>query len=160
MMLGLDFILFCAVALAMVAGAVMVFLRRSVLNAVLYLTVVFGGSAMIFLLLGQTLIAILQLFIFVGGFSAYLIVTVAMERRPASYLNVRLFAALAILAVAGLYLLTSGILSGTGMVGTMMDASFQGALANYPLIFVIVLLLFSVLIGSIIVLKKFVRLVF
>ncbi len=153
-----DLILFCAVALVMVASAAAIFFKRNMMHSVLYLTLVFAGSAVVFILLGQTLIAMLQLFIFVGGFSSYLMVTVAMEKRGSAEFNPKLFFPIATIISIGLIFLAGN--TGGTLAGTQMNAYLGSAMRYYPMIYMVVILLFGALIGSIVVLKKFVKLVF
>ena len=68
-----------AIAAFTIISAAWVFLSRKLMHSVIALTIAFTGSASVFALLGQAEMALLQLFVFVGGLSTYLIVAVAAE---------------------------------------------------------------------------------
>jgi NADH:ubiquinone oxidoreductase subunit 6 (subunit J) len=151
--------IFIVIALFTIAGGLAIFLSRSLLHSVLALTAAFIGSALVFFYLGQSFIALLQLFVFVGGLSTYLIVAVAGEEAPGS-LSVMRFVPMLIVIVLGLStLLLSANLTSTPS-GNNFETSAASALASYsPVLFILALLLFSTVLGSIMIMKRFVRLI-
>ncbi len=62
-----------------VASGMMMFLNKKLLHSVLFLALAAIGSSLIFIYISQTLVALLQLLVFVGSLCTYLIVVVAME---------------------------------------------------------------------------------
>jgi len=146
------------IALFTIAGALAVFLSRRLLHSVLALTAAFAGSAMVFLYMGQDLVALLQLFVFVGGLSTYLVVAVAGEEAKHSLSSLRFVPVLVVLAMA-----LSTIFLGSGVSASSSGNSFTAAagsafIAYYPILFALALLLFSTVMGSIMIMKRFVRL--
>ena len=85
----LDIYVFIALAALAVIASIFIFLQKRLIHAVLFLAIVFVSSSIIFLLLGQTLIAVLQMLIFVGGLSTYLIVAVATEEKGANLISIK-----------------------------------------------------------------------
>lgn len=152
---------FLAISALTLISALILFLSRRLLHAVLALTFVFLGSALIFLYLGQTFAALLQLFIFVGGLSTYLIVAVASEESKSS-LKLPTFILLVIIVVGGLsaLLINSGLNSTPPASPNDFVASAGAALSTYyPFLFALLILLFSAVMGSILILRKFVKLI-
>ncbi len=145
-------------ALTAVSGAA-IFVSRRLIHSVIALTIAFFGSALVFLLMEQAFIALLQLFIFVGGLSTYLIVAVASEDAGFS-INWRRFLPLLALVVIGL--LPAFMLRLPSPPATSADFAAAAGTAlsyYYPMLFAMVILLFSSVMGSILVIKRFARLV-
>ncbi len=65
------------IALLELVAIAFIFLSKSLLHSVISLTLAFIANSAIFLAIGQPFIAIIQLFIFVGGISTYALVGVA-----------------------------------------------------------------------------------
>lgn len=156
--MSLD-LLFFPIALLIIGFSVALFALKKILRAVIALSGAFLMSSLFFLYLGQTLAALLQLFVFVGGLPTYLIVAVAAEEKDKERFDIRLFFLLA--------LLLSIVLSSTFMgintevtTGNNFLALAGSALQAYSMIlYLIVFMLFSATIGSILAIKKFVKLV-
>lgn len=150
---------FIVIAIITLGSGIALFLSKRLLHSVIGLTIAFMGSAMFFIYLGQDLIALLQLFIFVGGLSTYLIVAVAAEESVAStkLLN---FIILAAVLTIGLSEVLIGPSAGIQLQENSFTALVSSSLtAYYPMLFVLAMLLFGTVIGSILVIKKFIRLV-
>lgn len=152
-------IFFIAISMITIGAGLAVFLSRRLLHSVIALTFAFIGSALVFIYLGQTFVALLQLFVFVGGLSTYLIVAVASEAAKENFSYVRFVPMLAmiilglstLLAVSGYY---------PGRVASSFVAMSASAISRYyPVLFMLGLLLFSTVIGSILVMKRFLKLV-
>ncbi len=148
---------FAIFAVFTVGAALAVFFQRSLMRAVAALTVSFVGSAVIFYVIGQGFIALLQLLVFVGGLSTYLIVAVSSEHREFGSRSI--LVALAVLFEIGLSVMLIGL-----QPGQQQSAGASGymaaALAGYwPLLFVIALALFGAAMASVLVIRRFVRLV-
>lgn len=149
-----------ALALATVLGGIAVFLSQRLLRSVMFLAATAVFSALIFIYLGQTLLALLQLLVFVGGLSTYLLVAVATEERKSKMINVMNFAIAGIvisLAISALVSSPETSQPGTNSFGLVAEAAFQ---QYYALLLAAVFLLFAVAVGSVLVMKKFAKLVF
>lgn len=143
-----------------VVSALCVFLSKRLMHAVVSLALAFLGTAVAFLVIGQTLIAILQMIVFVGGLSTYLVVAVAADERNSAMLRIPYFiAALAALLVA-VALAIWQLPQGSIVYGSAFLASFSSALeGQYAVLYVITALLFGTLISSVLILRKFTKLV-
>lgn len=156
----LDTYVFVALAALAVIAAIFIFLQKRLIHAVLSLAIVFVSSSLIFLLLGQTLIAVLQMLIFVGGLSTYLIVAVATEEKGANLISIRWLLALSIVLSVGLsasmlvHVPSQNELSPSGF----LSAASHAFANSYALLYMILVLLFSVSISGVLVLRKFTRL--
>ncbi len=153
----MDYV-FVIIALFTVGSSIAIFVEKKLLHSVLALTMAFLGSALIFISLGQTLVALLQLFVLVGGLSTYLIVAVASDENKREINLSGFFVALAVLGIA------MSIFSQSSVLSILYDNSFINSMAlvfsNYYIVFyILVFMLLSTTIGSILVLRKFVKLI-
>lgn len=157
----LDLYAFYAVAAITVVSALFVFIERKLMHAVVALSSAFFGSALLFFLLGQTMIALLQLLVFVGGLSTYLTVAIAAEEKKARMIRLPVFFAAAAAISAGMWLLLSGYLPQTASnAGTsFLSASASALQYSYPVFYVIAVLLFGATISGVMILKRLGRLV-
>lgn len=71
--------LFIVIAVLEILAAAMIFMFRDLLHSVLALSFVFVMNSAMFFVLNQPLLALMQLFIMVGGVSTYLFVGVGSE---------------------------------------------------------------------------------
>ncbi len=153
----ISYYAFIVLAVFTVGAAIAMFFQRSLLRSVTALTLSFVGSAVIFYIIGQDLIALLQLLVFVGGLSTYLIIAVSSENREVKKLP-RLMV-LAIIFTAGLSIV---FVSPFAAAQNAADIQVYAATAfnnYYQLLFVIALALFGAAMASVLVIRKFVRLV-
>ena len=150
---------FIAIALLTIAGGLAVFLSRSLLHSVLALTATFFSSALVFAYLGQNFIALLQLFVFVGGLSTYLVVAVAGEESRHSFSPARFILVLVVASLGLSAIFLSSRLYTAPNGNSFIAAAGPALAAYYPMLFALALLLFSTVIGSIIIMKRFVRLI-
>ncbi len=157
----LDIYAFAIVAAITLISAIFIFVEKKLVHAVIALSLAFLGSALLFFLIGQTLVALLQLVVFVGGFSTYLIVAVATEEKTAKLINLRNFLVLAfILSVGSAVLMLSYLPTANANHSTNFLLSASSAFqSSYALFYVIALLLFSVSISGVLIIRKFARLV-
>lgn len=145
-------------AVTVLSGAAL-FLQRKLLRSVVLLAMAAAGSALIFLYLGQVLIALLQLLVFVGGLSTYLIVAVATEEKKVNMRSAWAFVLASVVIAAGLLAAVS-TLNTTQQASNSFSASAESAIQGYYAVFFsAVFLLFAAAIGSVAVIKKFSRLV-
>jgi NADH:ubiquinone oxidoreductase subunit 6 (subunit J) len=159
-MLGVYDIAFAAVSVLMIVSSLFIFFSRRLVHAILALTTAFIGSALVFLLLGQVFVAMLQLLIFVGGLSTYLMVAIAYEEKQRRYVSYRTFFVVAIVLVFCLYAFTYRVVGQESPNGYGMVSAFGPALQGYYFIlFAVVVLLFAAAVGSVLFLKKFTKVV-
>ena len=155
----LGAILFTLISALAVIPAVLIFVSRKLLYSVIYLSLVFASSAFLFMLLGQPFVGLLQLLVFIGGISAYLITVVAVEYKE----NERAHLPKLLAAALAIGLLMCIILVQLPTLGTHAN-SFTNEFSSdfssmYLILFFAVTMLFGAAIGSILVIKKFVKLV-
>ncbi len=146
-----------------VSSGIFVVMSRKLIYAIIFFALASVGSAIIFALLGQELIALLQLLVFTGGLATFLIIAVATEEKNwksqgamhAKFLVLFsvIFAILAYFAVSlgpaynAVY--PSNVQSGA-------ESAFSG---SYMLLYAAMLLMFAAVTGSVLVLKKFAKIV-
>jgi NADH:ubiquinone oxidoreductase subunit 6 (subunit J) len=156
--LALDF-LTILIAIIAVAPGVALFLQKKLIHSVVFLAIAAAASTLIFLYLDQVLVALLQLLVFVGGLSTYLIVAIAAEEKQVKLASrVRfLLATVMIAAVLSALLLSlpAGVAAGNDF-SSVAQASFSD---YFALLLIAVLLIFASAVGSVLVIKKFARLV-
>jgi NADH:ubiquinone oxidoreductase subunit 6 (subunit J) len=157
-MMALE-LLIILLALATVLSGLLLFLQNKLLHSVIFLALAAAGSSLIFLYMRQALVAMLQLLVFVGGLSTYLMVAVATEEKRLKMSNAAAFLAASVILSAGLFAALSN-LTAAPLAGNSFSALAQSAIPIYfALLFAAVFLLFAAAVGSIIVIKKFSKLV-
>ncbi len=148
--------LFIIAALLELLSAALVLCFRNILHTILALSMLFVFNSAMFLILGQPLLALLQLFIMVGGISTYLFVGAA----SASYSKFRntnygLFAIMSIL----IFFLFTAKVGNTNPVSAEQNTLSvslvsQSLGANVGILYLLTIMLFGVGIGSILLMKK------
>ncbi|VVB77484.1 Uncharacterised protein [uncultured archaeon] len=152
----MDFALIVFAAVTLAAGT-LVFLARRQMTAVIFLAIAGAGSAALFVLAGEGAIALLQLLVFVGGLSTYLMVAVAADETQVKTVNRAWFFVAMAAMILGLLLATVGANSGTGS-GNGFLASAEAALeGQYAFIYASVIMVFSAAMGSALVMNKLLR---
>lgn len=155
----LDIYAFYAIAAFTVISSLLIFVQKKLVYSVVALTAAFFGSSLLFLLLGQTLVAMLQLIVFIGGLSTYMIVAVATEEKNSKMIILPMFAVVLILLVAGLSLLLNYIpAQSQNNTPSFLDAASSAFQSQYPTLYIIVIMLFAITISGTLIIKKFVRL--
>ncbi len=157
-MIGLD-VLYVLISVFAVISALLVFIFKKLLHAALALTVTFLASALLFAAIGQTFIGLLQILIFVGGLSAYLIAAVATENKGKEMLKHASFFASAIVLSVAFTAIAFIVPQGAYLSSTFQQSSAAMFSQYYLVLFILTLLLFSTAIGGVIIIKKFRRLV-
>ncbi len=152
---------FVVLSAILIFFALMIFKSKRLLHAVLALTGVFFMSSVVLLLLGQPLAALLQLVILVGGMSTYLIVAVASDYGEEKKMHGWIFALVFTLLFAAL--MPMALFFSSGYYLSSGSGNFISAAANdldsYPyLFFVIALLVAASSIGSVLLIRKVIRL--
>ena len=157
----LDLYAFYVVSAITVASSILVFVEKRLVYAVASLATAFIGSALLFFLLGQTIIALLQLIVFVGGLSTYLIVAVSTEEKGAKLIFLPAFLAIAAVTAAGLgYMLLGYIQPIETSSGTsFLDVASVAMQNSYALFYIMATLLAAVAISGVMIINKFIRLV-
>jgi len=142
------------------APAVLMFLEKKLLNSVICLAVSAVGSSLLFLYLGQTLVALLQLSVFVGGLSTYLVVAVASEEKRAGMLGRAKFFVAMVAVGAGLSLVLNGISFTQQQTANNFASSAEIAFGSqYALLYAASFLVFATAAGSVLVLRRFSKMV-
>ncbi len=157
-MMLLD-VLYVLISVLAVISALLVFVFKKLLHAALALTITFLASALLFAAIGQTFIGLLQILIFIGGLSAYLIAAVATENKGKEMLkHAPFFASAVVLSIA--FTAIAMLVPQAAYVQSTFQQSSSIMFSQYYLIlFILTLLLFSTAIGGVIIIKKFRRLV-
>ncbi len=148
--------IFLAIAALEVASVIAVYTLRDILHAAIALASVFFANSLLFLLMGQDLLAILQLFIMIGGVSTYIFVGVASPSfshfKHTSYIRLAVVAAL--LSAALLYPLLSAGFS-VGAPNQLSQGSISASLSSsVEYLYFITIFVFAVSIGAVIALRK------
>lgn len=151
-----DLTVLCLFAAIALVPAVLMFLQRRLVNAVICLAFSALGSALLLVYLGQTLAAALQLLVFAGGLAAYLVVAVASEERQAKISGPVRFLVAAAVIFASLSVMYSGVGGGLEETGNSFVSSaviaFEG---QYALLYASVFMLFAAAAGGVLVMKRF-----
>lgn len=153
--------IFVLLLMAALFAAMIIFIEKDLFKAALGLAVVFASSAGIILLLGQPLIALFQLLILVGGLSTYLIVAVASEGRAGFLHTNMLVLSISFIVLGGVLLYAIAMHPYPGsLTGAAIGQSISLSISEYyPLMYAMVFLLFSIGIGSILLMRRVIRMV-
>lgn len=143
-----------------VVSSLGIFLQKKLLYSVLFLALTAAVSSLILAYVGQVLVALMQLLVFVGGLSTYLVVAVATEEKQMKLNSARRLIFASIIIALGLSLLVYGVPPMQAGTGNSFSAAAQTAFFTYfAVLFACIFLLFATAIGSVLVIKKFSRLV-
>ncbi len=148
--------LFIIVALLEIISALMIFVFRDMLHVVLALSVMFIFNSALFLILGQPLLALLQLFIMVGGISTYIFIGVAAgSYSKFKHMNLAVFIALLVIMIALFYFRASQVNVSANEQNVLSSQMVSATLTqNAGLLYVITAMLFGTGLGSIILMRK------
>ena len=155
-------VVYLAVLLFTVGSALAVFISGRLVHSVMALAAAFAGSALLFFSMGQPFIALLQFFVFVGGLSTYLMVALAAEERESAHHKNIYLLLLAVILGLGFYTLMGGTGFGaaSGSSQNIFMPSVESLFSGYmPFLYMIALLLGAGAIGSVLVIRSFIRLV-
>ncbi len=144
---------------ATAATGIAVFLPKKLLHSVIFLALTAGASSLIFLYLDQVLLALLQLLVFVGGLSTYLLVAIATEEKEAGMRRsgAFVFVIIVILLDFSLFVYNQPVARASG---NSFSATAQIAFSSYfAFLLISIFLLFAVAISSVLVIKKISKLV-
>jgi NADH:ubiquinone oxidoreductase subunit 6 (subunit J) len=147
--------IFGIIAVVEIASATGIFLFRDVMHSALALAIMFLVNSAAFMALGEPLLAIIQLFILVGGVATYLFVGVASDHQSERrHTNFAAFSILSILVFAFVAYPYIGYFTGSPsaqLTASSISAEFS---SGYQLLYVLVILLFGSALGSILLLKS------
>ncbi len=148
-------ILTIAFAAAVIISAFFVYLEDTIFKSAIALAITFTLVSLALLLLNQTVIAVLQLLIIVGGVSTYLVVAVASETRKRAWpTDLRIFALLAIIVAAASIYLIAPYVPTISTSNPSIYSEFQQTLGQYGVVvYFIVLMMFVAAIGSVVAVK-------
>ena len=148
--------LFITVALLEIFAAVFIFVFKDILHVVLSVSALFAFNSAMFFILSQPLLALLQLFIMVGGISTYIFVGVSSpgysKFRSTNYLvfgivyMLFLFVFTVKIAQVSPLSLQQNVLSGSIIANSIT--------ANYGVLYLLAVMLFGTGFGSILLMKK------
>ncbi len=152
----LQFALFVVLSLFELVSLVMLFLLKEQLHAVVSLTAAFFAVSLIFLTLEQPLLALMQLFVMVGGIATYLIVAVASTD---AHNHLRINRVLLALLAFGFFAAMYYGASHATFLGTQGSVLSEQAIAsslsqNITMLYVLVFMLFGVGTGTIVLLRR------
>jgi NADH:ubiquinone oxidoreductase subunit 6 (subunit J) len=145
------------VAVLEIASALLIFAFRNVLNSVLALSATFLFNSILFLALQQTLLALIQLFIMVGGVSTYIFVGVATSGlskfRHTSHYALGVLATVLTVAYATdlIYTAQGTVLQTNQISGPIIRATLG---ANIGVLYIIAFVLFATGLSAIILLRS------
>ena len=143
------------IAVLEIAAAVAIFSLKDVMHSALFLALLFLVNSAAFLALEQPILAIIQLFIMVGGVATYLFVGVASEYPSKTrHTNIAALAIVSLLVFLSVWYPVSGYFSGTNVTSLSFSSISSELSSGYQLLYLIVALLFGVALGSILLLKS------
>lgn len=138
-----------------ITAILLIFIFKSLLHSVLALATVFFANSLLFLILDQPLLALLQLFIMVGGVSTYIFVGVASgSYSHFKHTSYKALVALSVLSFILLFYKTT-TMSFAPQQNLLSQESIASMLtSNIGILYIVTFMLFGVGFGSIILLKK------
>ncbi|MFI5412326.1 MAG: NADH-quinone oxidoreductase subunit J [Candidatus Micrarchaeales archaeon] len=148
--------LFAIVSVLGMVLAALVFAFKDILHSAVALSGVFFVNSLLFLALGQPLLAVIQLFIMIGGITTFIFVGVASATYPEFRLTKLiqlciLSAVLFLIMIAPLSLMHFNQTESNVFTG---DAVTVGLSSSASIFYLILLTLFGVSLGAILLLKK------
>jgi NADH:ubiquinone oxidoreductase subunit 6 (subunit J) len=148
--------LFLIVALLEIFSAILVFVFRNILHTVLVLSFLFILNSAVFLILSEPLLALLQLFIMVGGVSTYIFVGVSSP----SYSKFKStdYRAFVVIYLLIFILFSARITQANPIVAEQNRVSAQmisqSLASNAGFLYILAIMLFGTGLGSIILIRK------
>ncbi|MGC8629023.1 MAG: hypothetical protein ACP5T4_02320 [Candidatus Micrarchaeia archaeon] len=148
---------FCFLTVAFSIG---MFFTTKLLRSVILLALVVVSSAILFDIMGQEIIAVLQLLIFVGGLSTYFIVAFGAgqeTRKQSPRLATGLIVAFALIGVSMVYYVLKYYPAGYAHQNTVISFLAQAFNAYYAYLYLLVFMLFASAVGSVLVIRRFAK---
>jgi len=159
-LLGIEVLTFVLIAIFTLGSAFFVYLSKSIMRSAIALAITFFGGSLAILFTGESILALMQLLIFVGGLSTYFIITLSLEREKSRNANLIYFSILAIVIASSLIIMfmQSSEPANAQIIQNGFLTSFTNSEENtYYLLYIIAFLPFAGAIGSIILIRRFVR---
>ena len=152
----IDVIIFTISAIAALIAAAAMFMAKDILHSATALAAVFLINSMLFLLLGQPLLAVVQLFIMIGGIATFLFVGVASHTysdfRPS---NVQKLSIVWTVVFLMLLIPLNSVQMQQTQPNTFGFANIAYSLTVNPAIFYLMLLtMFGIALGAIMLLRR------
>ncbi|MCL4373517.1 MAG: hypothetical protein M1360_01780 [Candidatus Marsarchaeota archaeon] len=148
------FAIFAVLAFIELLAAVLIFLFKNVMHSIIMLAIAFLVGSLLFAALQQPLLALLQLFVIVGGVLTYFFIGVASA--GLSKFKHTYYLPLAVLAIASFLLLAYASIgintAGSNVLTRQMIANYVGS--SISVLYVLAIVLFGVGLGAIELLKK------
>ena len=104
-MLGIEVLTFVLIAIFTLGSAFFVYLSKSIMRSAIALAIAFFGGSLAILFNGESILALMQLLIFVGGLSTYFIITLSLEHGKSRNANLIYFSILAIVIASSLIIM-------------------------------------------------------
>ncbi len=153
----IDLIVFAVLTISMLTLSALIFELKDVLHAAVALALLFLFNSLFFLLVNQPLLAVVQLFIMVGGIATFLFVGVG----SAAYSKFGHTRKLVLVVLwAALFVVLVSALNGVRFTSELPSATFWSSniasslQSSAALFYVMALAMFGVSLGAIILLKK------
>jgi len=156
---GIEVFTFVLISIFTIGATFFVYLSKSIMRSAIALAIAFFGGSLAILFTGESIIALMQLLIFVGGLSTYFIITLSLEHEKSRNANLMYFSILAILIVSSLIIIFRHSSEPNAQI---MQNRFLASFANseesaYYFLYIIAFLPFAGAIGSILLISRFVR---
>jgi NADH:ubiquinone oxidoreductase subunit 6 (subunit J) len=156
--MALSIFLVFPVMLTLLSG-ILIFVRKKLLHSVIFLALSTVGISFVFLYLDQSLVALMQLLVFVGSLSTYLIVAVASEEKKEIRKGVVGFFVATAIMLSFLLPFVLGVGEGQVAANSFSSSAASAFSSNYAFLFASVFLLFAATLGSVVIIKKFSKMV-
>ncbi len=154
-MYGFELYIIAIIGVLELLAIATIFTFRNLLHAVLGLTFAFVINSALFLMLGQPILSIIQLFILVGGISTYTIVGVASSSFSRfKHTNKAMLFAAFIITFAVLAYPILGLRNNTSQNNVFSIQQVSQISGFIPLFYLIAIMLFGIGIGSILLFKR------
>lgn len=153
----IDLALFLIVSVIALAFSVLVFVFKDILHAAIALSGVFLMNSLFFIVLSQPLLAVVQLFIMVGGITTFLFIGVAAA--PYSDFKYTKLLALCILWIITALVMIVPLAEVSSATGGESNVFGAGAISeslgsSAGIYYLMLLVMFGVSLGAILLLKK------
>ncbi|MEM0106925.1 MAG: hypothetical protein QXD11_00765 [Candidatus Micrarchaeaceae archaeon] len=156
----LSIIIFAFIAFFEVFSAGLIYKFKSIMHAAIALSFLFMLNSLMFVLLNQNLLAVLQFFIMIGGVSAYIFIGVGSDKTIIKNSNILYLFVFSLLIFLAFFYLQSKMAFPTQQSNSIINTSLNMTQAsnyaaiNLPFYYVIAFILFNIMLASVILLKK------
>ena len=148
-----EFLAIAALELVLIAT---IFALKDLLHIGIMLAAIFLLNSLMFLILGQPLMAIIQLFILIGGITTYFVIGVASTSYSKfPHTNAAKLAAVSIILFAAIAYPMHALQFSQGSPGAVTGSGISNSISAYlPLFYMLAIMLFAAAFGSIILFKR------